>query len=666
MDWSEQQAKYGALVQPRQQTATATAPAPKKKKRGGVGGFLEGIAKSAAEPFSYLINSDIINPIKETSAILTGNKVAQRNATREANKEIGLGESGKDIVGGVKKLAGNSAQALLTAATPGVSSIKGGAALGTATGASAAITDRDSDLGDVLTGGLVGGATGGALSAGGKLLSKFTKTPKALGKTGEAIQAETSGITRGTPLKGGRTVTPEYETELNSFLQEGSKKYLPEGIKAGSPRAQSTSAQEVFNGVKTQLKENLDKINRKITPEEYNKLITDAEFKVNSTMGAEPGKYTADFKRLAKDKDIAGLEKLRQAADNDAFNLKGEVGGTAKAAEAHAIRDTIDEFVTSLSDSTDEAVAQAAAAYKAVKGDYGIAKDLVELTSKGAKTAKGAKVPLVGIDVGKQTIAGAKNKVGGFLNKVSNAVPEVALPGAVEATGNFANRALRQGITSKAGAVPENEPAADVADPLQPDIVDNTNFDTAEAPTEYDPFAPENLQASVQKILAQGGDMKDVTEFLNNAKILQAVNPANEKKKALNSTAAQTVSDLKSGIESIKQLGTDISESGVNNPVVGFLRSKNPLDTGAQSLQGRIALTKQLIGKALEGGVLRKEDEAKYAKILPTINDTDATAADKIANITRKLQERLFLYEQAIGSGDGGADISPLLTQGAV
>ena len=37
-----------------------------------------------------------------------------------------------------------------------------------------------------------------------------------------------------------------------------------------------------------------------------------------------------------------------------------------------------------------------------------------------------------------------------------------------------------------------------------------------------------------------------------------------------------------------------------------------------------------MIGKALEGGVLRKEDEEKYKDILPTIGDTEAVALSKI------------------------------------
>ena len=68
--------------------------------------------------------------------------------------------------------------------------------------------------------------------------------------------------------------------------------------------------------------------------------------------------------------------------------------------------------------------------------------------------------------------------------------------------------------------------------------------------------------------------------------------------------------------------------------------------TGPAKLQAEIDLIKQTIGKALEGGVLRKEDEAKYAKILPTINDTIDVARSKTAMLREKLRADLNTFKQ--------------------
>ena len=85
---------------------------------------------------------------------------------------------------------------------------------------------------------------------------------------------------------------------------------------------------------------------------------------------------------------------------------------------------------------------------------------------------------------------------------------------------------------------------------------------------------------------------------------------------------------------SLKMLGTledSIKQSNdIQGPVAGRMASWNPYNTRAMALQGQTNATRQIIGKYLEGGVLRKEDEAKYAKILPVASDTPETALNKI------------------------------------
>lgn len=59
--------------------------------------------------------------------------------------------------------------------------------------------------------------------------------------------------------------------------------------------------------------------------------------------------------------------------------------------------------------------------------------------------------------------------------------------------------------------------------------------------------------------------------------------------------------------------------------------------TDAKQKQALIDRVRQVIGKALEGGVLRKEDEAKYTKILPTIGDTPAIVRTKLDNLEKAI-----------------------------
>lgn len=79
------------------------------------------VGKGLASPFGYLAKADFINPIKETSAQITHNPLAYRNAVRQSNVDLGLGPNGKNLAGGLRKWAGNTAQIGLDVAAPGIS-----------------------------------------------------------------------------------------------------------------------------------------------------------------------------------------------------------------------------------------------------------------------------------------------------------------------------------------------------------------------------------------------------------------------------------------------------------------------------------------------------------------------------------------------------------------
>lgn len=155
---------------------------------------------------------------------------------------------------------------------------------------------------------------------------------------------------------------------------------------------------------------------------------------------------------------------------------------------------------------------------------------------------------------------------------------------------------------------------------------------------------------------------KDQAKIMNYYQFVQEAQQGPQSK-PLNSTAAGNVTDLQNGIVNLQQLGDQFQSSGSNVPIIGGLLAKNPFNTEAQSLQANVARTKQVIGKALEGGVLRKEDEIKYAKILPTLNDSDAVAQQKIAYIMDDLTRKLELYQQNLGGGGGGYEPYPQQSQ---
>lgn len=63
-----------------------------------------------------------------------------------------------------------------------------------------------------------------------------------------------------------------------------------------------------------------------------------------------------------------------------------------------------------------------------------------------------------------------------------------------------------------------------------------------------------------------------------------------------------------------------------------------------QKLRSGIDRVRQIVGKALEGGVLRKEDEEKYMRILPAITDLPSVVAYKIKNVTEQMENDMNSY----------------------
>jgi hypothetical protein len=140
------------------------------------------------------------------------------------------------------------------------------------------------------------------------------------------------------------------------------------------------------------------------------------------------------------------------------------------------------------------------------------------------------------------------------------------------------------------------------------------------------------------------------------------LNPEGGGDQKYNSAIAGNISDFQSSLSELDILNASIeSGRGTTDPILGRLRALNPYDTEQQTLQAAIDKTRQLVGRALEGGVLRKEDEEKYKKILPTTSDTKAVAIAKIAMIKSQLEAKMQHYTSLVGGGQ--EDPAAILSQ---
>jgi hypothetical protein len=94
--------------------------------------------------------------------------------------------------------------------------------------------------------------------------------------------------------------------------------------------------------------------------------------------------------------------------------------------------------------------------------------------------------------------------------------------------------------------------------------------------------------------------------------------------------------------------------SGLEAATPSFVTDLTGYGTGAKQRQAVIDRVKQVIGKALEGGVLRKEDEYKYEKILPTIRDAAPIVKSKLDGLEAAIRKRRQTHIESLG--DAGYD----------
>ena len=88
-------------------------------------------------------------------------------------------------------------------------------------------------------------------------------------------------------------------------------------------------------------------------------------------------------------------------------------------------------------------------------------------------------------------------------------------------------------------------------------------------------------------------------------------------------------------------------------PVMGRISSANKYDDDAQAWQAHIYAANQVVGKFLEGGVLRAEDVPKYANMLPNLNDTPDVARRKNAGMSALIKGLQETYRS-----NGGLPVS--------
>jgi hypothetical protein len=121
---------------------------------------------------------------------------------------------------------------------------------------------------------------------------------------------------------------------------------------------------------------------------------------------------------------------------------------------------------------------------------------------------------------------------------------------------------------------------------------------------------------------------------------------------------ANRIAELRTSLDDLKTLRQTVAAPGESGAtgimakagamVPNVVTEMTGFGMEAKKKQAVINRVKQVIGKALEGGVLRKEDELKYEKILPTIGDPDEVVLTKLAGLDTAIQQRLGQQLEAL------------------
>lgn len=205
-----------------------------------------------------------------------------------------------------------------------------------------------------------------------------------------------------------------------------------------------------------------------------------------------------------------------------------------------------------------------------------------------------------------------------------------------------------RGLTNQGSQLQNNSSTIDINNPTTNMTTNADNMDSqyTETPQMSSPYPKEALMYDIQR------DPKNASKYVDYYNQIGTIYGGVDTQK-YSSVISGNISDFQSSLNELSNLSEAItSGKGSTDPILGRLRSMNPYDTEQQTLQAMIDKTRQIVGKALEGGVLRKEDEEKYKKILPTTSDTKEVAINKINMITAQLNAKMQNYSSLVGAGN--------------
>lgn len=546
-------------------------------------------------------------------------------------------------------------------------------------------------VGALLDASVVADLGGSALGKVGELskidkLVQAGKTAKGVGEIIDPLRLATKGV--------GKVVNPQIEKlaskteDLGKVTRQGvSKIYMPASVYGAGKEAKVAEALDRYGAVGSaqakyeKLQPIIEDIGTKIddalmkNPVPIEKSVVESAIKDNLASTIRTSDLTMPQAQKMVDKYLSDLTEIpvEKMTSQDLFPLKQIVNG-----DTTRIYDKLDrgialtpkeQVILTVRDTLDQIIAKTNPEVKALTKDQSYIYDAVDSLNRSRKTTPtmriaGTTVP-AGISQTGQDIIGKTVQSTGEKLRMGE-VPEVGLT------------PVTKGLVLSA----RGEPLQNTTDNTQGQITSGTGYGEINNQTYQGlPSNPANVQ------LSQTGSVGSISQPITQKQVdtrnpfgaspsqiyeawMKTSTSGNKKKAAilrqmyedevkyqagkatgaLSSTAAGQMVDAKTAINMTDELDQTIKDfSKKMGPISGKAAVYNPYDVDAQTFQAQMTSAAQIIGKYLEGGVLRAEDTVKYQKILPQITDTPAVARNKIKNVKalleKKYQNQQYFYQ---------------------
>lgn len=626
---------FDVTEKPQTKQTMATAP------RGGVDGFLRNAVKGIVDPFLTMGKGLAYTP----AAI---GRILQNKPLYDLQKKAFGTTDQADIA---KKIVGSTVGVGTTIAAPGASSIGKAATIGAVTGGASALTQDDSDLEDVLTGATVGGVTGGAIKGAGGVLSKLAKTPNPVKGTSNMFSREGSGLKVG-PGVGDINRLDEAAEFMKRFPGKPKtqlRKLDVEMAKLGQEVDAILTATPYKLSGKT-VSTRLQKAAEDLTDEKFYDLDLN-----NPAVSKILDRWYAKFDKVDEAKGINDLVKtLNSTAVRARDKLYSQSGTplTAQETAALALKRAGDDVLSTIEDIAP------------LKRDMAMIFDINPQIANASE--KGIGMPFTQGFTIKSPIQGLKavqSRTGSLLNRnTKKAVEDTSIVDKeVSDAFGLIPRLLRQGATSGAGITATQQPTQQEVDVNsmvnEPDTMSEQQVDgglqfgtSTPEQEDTDPFSVNNIRNSAQQILAQGGDMKDVAEFLNVAKTLQDLSsPAKKELTATQATRAAAAQNALNDIPLLKE-AIDSGKLGGAKALPGSGTQIGRRVLGTENLDAALFNIADNILRARSGAAAPEAEVKRFVEtFLPSATDSAKAKKQKLERAVRELQG--FVDPQA-GSAD--------------